>query len=236
MIPQSPRSLFLAFCQSHSLTWAQVAEQIGLTEPAAAAYAEQVNAAVGAVQAAESARNAAKAATAFASAQVALLRAATSSTVTQIRVFAEDSADPAAIYQLAEIPAPAKPSPVPAPGQPTNMGVSIDPTTGDLTLTWKCVNPPGANGTSYIVRRKLPGEAAFTFLGTTGPRRYTDTTLFAGPDSVQYTVQAQRSGLSGPVSAILTVNFGRLPGGAVTTTTTTDATATPPTGEQAAAA
>jgi hypothetical protein len=232
MIPTTPRSLFLAFCQSHSLTWAQQAENIGLSEPAAAAYAELVNSAVGAVQAAQSARDAAKAATAFANSQIALLRAATSSTVTQIRVFAEDSANPAAVYQLAEIPAPAKPTPQPAPGQPSNMGVSIDPTTGDITLTWKCVNPSGTSGTSYIVRRKLPGEAAFTFLGSTGPKRYTDTTLFAGPDSVQYTVQAQRSGLSGPVSAILTVNFGRLPGGAVTTTTTT----TPATGEQAAAA
>ena len=54
---------------------------------------------------------------------------------------------------------------------------------------------------------------SFDFLGVTGSKRFTDTTLTAGPDTVQYTVQAQRSSLAGPVSSILTVNFGRTGGG-----------------------
>ena len=46
----------------------------------------------------------------------------------------------------------------------------------------------------------------------TGKKNFTDTTFNAGPDSVQYTVQAQRSDSTGTVSNILQVNFGT-PGG-----------------------
>ena len=107
---------------------------------------------------------------------------------------------------------------MPPPGQPTNITVSLTPITGALTLKWKCTNPTGAAGTSYIVRRMLPG-GAWEFIGVTGKKEFIDSTLIAGPDSVQYTVQAQRSDSSGPISEGLTVNFGRLPDGAMFATT-----------------
>jgi hypothetical protein len=40
---------------------------------------------------------------------------------------------------------------------------------------------------------------------------------------VQYTVQGQRSDVSGPVSEIFTVNFGRTPEGGLTATVTSGA-------------
>ena len=85
-----------------------------------------------------------------------------------------------------------------------------------LTLRWKASNPAGTSGTSYIIRRKLPSETQFQFIGVSGKKEFVDDTLIAGPDSVQYTVQGQRADSSGPLSPIFVVNFGRLPGGGMT--------------------
>jgi len=56
-------------------------------------------------------------------------------------------------------------------------------------------------------------------------RSFVDLTLLAGLDSVQYTVQGQRTDSSGPMREVFTVNFGRLvsaatlrPGGTMTAT------------------
>jgi hypothetical protein len=90
--------------------------------------------------------------------------------------------------------------------------VELDSATGAVKLSWKASNPSGTQGTSYIVRRTdTTGE--FVFVGVTGVKTFTDDTFFAGPDSVQYTVQGQRADSAGPVSAIFTINFGRSSGG-----------------------
>ena len=107
---------------------------------------------------------------------------------------------------------------MPPTGQPTNLTITLTPVDGALSLRWKCVNPQGAAGTSYIVRRRLTGESAWTFIGVSGKKEFVDNTLVAGPDSVQYTVQGQRSDQSGPLSEIFTVNFGQAPGGGMTAT------------------
>ena len=126
-----------------------------------------------------------------------------------IRAFAESTANPSIAYNLAQIPPPATPSPMPPMGQPTNLTVTLTPAVGALLLRWKVVNPTGANGTSYIIRRKLPAESEFSFIGVSSKKEFVDDTLIAGPDSVQYTVQGQRSDQSGPLSEIFTVNFGQ---------------------------
>lgn len=101
-------------------------------------------------------------------------------------------------------------------------------------------NPTGTSGTSYIIRRKLPSESEFSFIGVSGKKEFVDDSLIAGPDSVQYTVQGQpltrdatsshvdaqrpsrvkgqRADSSGPLSPVFTVNFGQAPGGGFTAT------------------
>ena len=59
-----------------------------------------------------------------------------------------------------------------------------------------------------MVRRRLPTETSFTIIGVSGERRYVDNSFLAGPDSVEYTVQAQRADRAGAESAIFTINFG----------------------------
>lgn len=126
-----------------------------------------------------------------------------------IKGFAVNQPKPNDIYILAELPVPSEPAPLPPPGRPYDMTVGINPTTGAIKLNWKVTNPTGATGTTYIVRRRTGGTGEFAFVGVTGTKEFIDTTFNAGPDSVQYTVQGQRSTQSGPVSDILTINFGR---------------------------
>ena len=137
-------------------------------------------------------------------------RRLTSDLIRTIRGFAANSDNPDAIYNLAELPLPSSGSPMAPPGKPNNVTVGITPTTGAITLKWKVTNPPGASGTSYIVRRRVGNVGDFVFVGVTGTKTFTDSTLLAGPDSVSYTIQGQRSDVAGPVSDILTINFGRM--------------------------
>jgi hypothetical protein len=211
--PESPRAAFLAWCEAHAPVFIANAAQIGLSTAQAAGFNVTTGALAAALLAQEQAKQAYRAATADANAAFATLRGSAGETVRLIRAFAESQPKPSNVYMLAEIPPPAAPSPVPPPGQPTNLVVGLTPASGDLTLRWKCTNPPGAAGTSYIVRRRLPGETEFAFLGVTGRKEFIDDSLIAGPDSVQYTVQGQRSDSSGPLSEIFTVNFGQLGGG-----------------------
>lgn len=210
--PTTPRSSFLAWCQAHEPIFTTNAAAIGLSEDELDAFKTAVAAAAAAESEATSARITAKSLTADATTKFSALRKTTSQTVGIIKLFAESSGN-ANVYTLAQIPSPTKPSAMPPPGQPGDMAVSISPTSGAITLKWKCTNPPGASGTSYIIRRKLPNQANFEFLGVTGKKTYTDSSFAAGPDSVHYTVQAQRSDKAGPVSQILTINFGTAGGG-----------------------
>jgi hypothetical protein len=211
--PTSPRSAFLLWCQEHAPVWATNSAAIGLGLPATAAYTAAVTATQNALVAQEAAKQAYRTATETVNDAFGGLRGLTGDAVRSIRSFAEQQTKPLTVYNLAQIPPPAQPVPAPPPGQPTNLGVSLDSSSGNLVLAWKCANPAGTSGTSYIVRRKLPTETQFSFVGVTGTKKFVDQTFFAGPDSVQYTVQAQRADQSGPVSEVFTVNFGRTGGG-----------------------
>jgi hypothetical protein len=210
--PTSPRSDFLAWCQAHVAVFTDRAATIGLTPAQAARFKSVVTSATDRLSAQTEARIAAKTATSQATESFRELRDVTGETVRVIKTFAETSNNPA-VYDLAQIPPPAPPTPLPPPAQPTDVTVSVDATTGAIQLAWKATNPRGSSGTSYIIRRKLPTQTSFEFVGVTGVKRFNDNSFIAGPDSVQYTIQGQRSDTSGPVSAILTINFGRAGGG-----------------------
>lgn len=214
--PTTPRSDFLEWCQAHDSVFTDNAAAIGLTPEQATAFATYTASAASATVKQEQAKQASKVATQVVTKAFRDLQSNAGDTVRTIRTFAENSADPDAVYNTAQIPPPGKPTPAPPPAEPTNLTVLLETSDGFLTLRWKASNPAGTSGTSYIVRRRLPGEAQFTFIGVTGSKKYVDSTLVAGPDSVQYTVQGQRADSAGPVSQIFTVNFGRLPDGART--------------------
>jgi hypothetical protein len=209
--PTTPRTALLTWCQARSPVWAAQAANIGLTDTQAADFDTAVSNAAAKLVAQQTAQQAAKMATEAANDAFRTLRSLTGGSVKSIRSFAEASGDPQTVYQLAQIPSPAQPSPAPPPAKPTDLRVSIDPSSGALTLRWKATNP--ASGTGYIIRRRALGESQFSFVGVTGTKSFTDTTFIAGPNSVSYTVQGTRSGINGPLSNIFTINFGASPEG-----------------------
>ena len=117
------------------------------------------------------------------------------------------------VYELAEIPAPATPTPVTTLGKPSDFVVTLSES-GALELKWKCTSPR-ASGTIYQIWRRTDPAGEFVFVGGTGEKKFTDTTLPAGSSQVTYQLQAVRSTAAGPW-AQFNVNFGVSAGGQMT--------------------
>lgn len=206
----------IEFYEAHIGKWTENATEIGLSSLSVGNLATLIENARAAFTGAEAARAASKSATAAFYEAVRAMHnapAAGSDMLQTIRNFAETTDNPN-VYVLADIPAPSAGEPLPPPGQPRDFSITLDPT-GPLTLNWKCENFGGS--IVYMVRRKLEGESAWTLIGGSGTREFTDVTLPAGVDSVTYSVTAQRGSVSGPVSIPLNITFG---GGGDTVTAT----------------
>jgi hypothetical protein len=100
------------------------------------------------------------------------------------------------------------------PGTPSNFKVALDG--AGVILTWKCANPAGRWERCTSVFRKCEGEADFTYIGGSGAKNFTDTTIPAGQNNVTYKLQAQRTTGAG-LWATFNVFFGAS-GGEVTET------------------
>lgn len=194
------------FCLRRVQPWTQNAVEMGSSAQAVADWSDQVLAVQSAYKAQQSAQLAARDATLHLNITLESLMDATASIIKQVRARADLAGD--GVYALASLPVPAAPSPAPAPGKPDELSVQLD-ATGALILTWKCDNPAGTRGTMYEVRRQIDAAAAgeFTYLGSTGSRKFIDATLPAGTAQVTYQIQAVRSTLAGPVARFI-VNFG----------------------------
>jgi hypothetical protein len=78
------------------------------------------------------------------------------------------------VYELAEIPAPATPTPVNTLGKPSDFVVTLSES-GALDLTWKCASPR-ATGTIYQIWRRIGPSGEFAYIGGTGEKKFTDDT------------------------------------------------------------
>lgn len=218
IIPQSKVER-VEFCEAHAPVWNLNAAAIGLTAAQATAFKNLTSAARTAYDAAQAAKLSYRAAV---TAQDAAIAAAVSGLggasdlIRIIKGFAENSADPAAVYALAQLPPPAPPVPLPAPGVPTNIGVTLEPS-GAVTLSWDAADAAAGTGAYFNVSRKLPGQTAFTLVGgspgTNSESRRMSFTDFTVPTSAagagaQYIIQGRRGARSGEMSEAITVQFG----------------------------
>lgn len=194
----------IEFYESHLAVWTANATAIGLTEPLVTALGVRVADARAAYNAAEEARAASKAATFNFHLETDGMADLGAGLIRTIKNYAETSGNPN-VYSLAQIPPPQPPGPTPPPGKPTDLSVGLLQT-GALELKWKCDNPAGTYGTVYEVQRRI-GSGAFTYVGVSGTRSFTDATLPQGSSSVVYQITAIRSTQSGPVAQFV-VNFG----------------------------
>lgn len=196
----------IEFYEAHIEPWAADPAAIGLTPDSVAALETRIAAARAAYDAHQAAQFAAAAAALDYRLKAEALHAdpgAGADMIQSIKNFAQSTDDPN-VYVRASLPAPPVPGRVPAPGTPYAFRFTLHQT-GELTLTWKCKNP--AAGTTYEIRRSVQGCHAFTFLATSGRRRFTDRTLPAGSAMAVYDVTALRSTARGRPARFI-VNLG----------------------------
>jgi hypothetical protein len=127
------------------------------------------------------------------------------SLIKQIKAKAEQVGG-TSVYTLAQIPAPATPTPVGELTKPTDFSVGLDET-GALTIGWKCAQPKSATAVVYQVWRRIGSAGEFVNIGGTGSKEFYDNTVPAGSAQVTYRVQAQRSTSSSPWGQFV-VSFG----------------------------
>lgn len=185
--------------------------------PAAAAndFDLKAKALASAFDEATSMREKSKGATAVQTEALREASAAFASLVEIIRGFANTTANPAAVLAAAQIDPIAPPTPAGPPAPVAGVKVGVDIASGNLVVSWKSSNN-GTSGTSFTVSRRLPGAAAFTFMGVapaSGPsgKKFTDSTLPIGTDFVEYSITPVRSGLSGTATTVM-VRFGSVGG------------------------
>jgi hypothetical protein len=202
----------ISFYQSKIDPWTTNATAIGTTTTAVTALGTLVTAAQTAMDAQTTAEAAFRTAVEAANNAVNAMAAAGADIISAIRTKARTGGD--GVYTLAQIPAPATPSPVGAPGQPKNFTVALN-ADGSLMLKWKCSNPAGSTGTIYQVWRRAGATGEFTYIGGAGAKQFLDAELPTGVSQVTYQIQAVRSTAVGPW-AQFNVNFGTTSSGTMT--------------------
>lgn len=190
------------FFQSKIAPWTTNASAIGVVASNVASLGTMTTAAQTALAAQIAAESTFRTSVITANNAIGSMVTAGSDLISAIRTKARTAGD--GVYELAEIPPPATPSPSPAPGTPEKFAATLN-ANGSLMITWKCASP-GGNVTYQIYRRATPtGE--FAFLGSTGVKDFLDTTIPAGSSQVTYQVRAIRSMKAG-LWAQYNVNFG----------------------------
>ncbi len=215
-MPRVPSKVseLIAFCDEHAAAWAASPTTIGLKDTQVTDLKNASTAAADAVAAQLAARSAAKSATLTANTAVSALRRTIAGCIRSIVTYAEAAADPMAVFAEAQIPPTAEPTPSAPPGQPVNLTATLDDE-GDITLRWKCANPPGGN-IVYSINRRTSDSGAFTQIGVVGTRSFTDSTIPAGSASVQYQIRGFRGQMAGPASPVFLLQFGHGGGGGLT--------------------
>ncbi len=198
----------LTWCDEHATLWTNNPTELGLDAAEVLALTDLV----GQAQARKAAFVAARtawlgASEAYGSGIEAMVDNA-AVLLAKVRAFAKGSAEPALVYQAAGIPAPADRSPRPAPGTPIGFEVDLLQD-GDITLSFKCPNPPRTGATIYRVERRLgSGQGSpFVFVENAKERSFTDSGIPEGTGIVTYRVTAETATKNG-APALFAVRFG----------------------------
>ena len=202
----------LAFFEQHIAQWTANAASIGLTPGQATGIAAFTAQARATFDEAQDARQASKDATLAQNIAFDGLLNFGADLIKIIRAYAEVNDSPM-VYTLAGIPQPAEPTPLGPPATPTDLVATLN-TSGGVVVTFKGSK---AGGTAWVVERRtvVAGggtPTAWSKVGITETKSYTDEALPQGLDSVQYRVIASRSGgLSAPTQPVV-LQFGTVAG------------------------
>lgn len=191
----------LAFFEQHLPVWIAKPTEIGISAAQVANLATLVVAARDAYEATVDARQASKTATTTQNFALDAMSEFGGDLIKTIRAYAETTNN-TDVYDIAQIPPPAAPTPAGPPEQPTNLTASLLTPFG-LGLNWK---GSVAQGAYFGIWRKINGESSFSFIGTTKNKSFDDTTVPAGTNSVLYYITAYRDEFS-VNSGVLSIQF-----------------------------
>ena len=214
----------IQFFEEHLAPFTTNATAIGVTSAEVTDLQTKTAAARSAFDARQAQQQAAEAATLALRDAVDAMSVAGSVLIKKVRAKAE-SVGGNSVYTLAELPAPATPSPVGPPGLPFQLVATLKPN-GSLELTWKANNPAGCNGVIWQVYRKVESTGEYAYLGGTGSRKFVDLTVPAAVPSVMYQIQGTRSTAVGDAAEFI-VKFGTTSSGAMTASVVEDTTPPP---------
>ncbi len=205
----------IQFFEQRLPVWAGDPPAIGLLPVDIVSLNTAVTAARAAFNAAQAARNLAKAATEQQDIAVAAMLEIGRAQVRVIRAWAFKTSNPN-VYAMAQIPAPADPTPLGPAEQPTDLTTTLT-TGGSIELAWQGSR---VGGTSFRIFRSLKNPGAesgpFILIGTSEERRFTDSTIPTGLQNATYYIVAVRSGGASQPSDVSTVYFGSAEGNPVT--------------------
>ena len=173
---------------AHLPVWTADPTSIGLTIDLVADLATKHSEALAAETDADEANNAKLAASASFRSKADTMRESAVAAVQAIKAFAQTSGDPS-VYQAAQIPEPASPSPAEPPEAPSELTATFI-NGGRLDLAWKGKGP---QGTFYNVLRRLDEADSYASIGTTTSKSFLDETLPGGTSRVEYQVVAQQT-------------------------------------------
>jgi len=206
-LPRS-RTAALSWLEGHITGWNTNFAGIGLTSASVIDLAQDVTNARASFTSVEQVRAESLATTQDFYTDMDATHKKASDMIATIKAFAESSDTPAAVYLLAGITGKDAPTPAAAPETPaiTSAQIAAD---GNVTIGFTARGP---TGTVWLVSRKLNTQTAYTFLGQSDGKEYTDTTLPTGVTTATYIVKGVRGQLSGLSSPPTTFQIGNVQG------------------------
>ncbi len=186
--------------------WAAAAAQLGFSAQDVAEFTQLLQEAEQAQAEAYKARNAARAAMHGANTRAEALRRKGAALIGVIRATAARTGDNH-VYAAGQIPPPPPKPPRPAPEPPRNMRAIMD-SSGATILTWEAST---AGGVTFLVSRQLAGEDRPRLIGSTGEKRFIDSTVPAGTTQAHYLVRARRGRKENLRVSSTFIRYGALP-------------------------
>ncbi|MCW5946862.1 MAG: fibronectin type III domain-containing protein [Fimbriimonadales bacterium] len=192
----------IEFYENRTTPWEDNATAIGLTQVQVDNLLTLVTAARNAYTAAQNARTAAKVATVALHNALSEMNELGAAFISTIRAKAEATANPN-VYNLAQIPPPAPPSPSGIPSAPTNVKGQIN-SNGHVELSWK---GSLAFGTFFSVWKKRPNDTKWKQIGAIAGKKFVDENTKPLVEWAMYQVFAHRSSGTSEGSEPITVFF-----------------------------
>ena len=196
----------LNWLEARIVDWNTNQAGIGLTSGQVIDLAQDIVNTRGAFTSVGTARAASKDATGNFHSNGSAMRTQGSGMISAIKSFAQNSADPQVVYDLASV-SPADPrSPAPPPAQPFNLAATLA-NNGSVIVSWEGTGPVG---TLYEVYRRLPAETEFDLLGVVDAlsKEYTDGGLPLNSTFATYQVRAVRGDTASAFSTQFNIQFG----------------------------